>query len=95
MKSRITVEYARKILNKDGIKYTDEEIEEIIVTLEKLAHITIEHIENTTRVKKIFSDGLSIEDAKKQLAIEGLHYDTKALTLIKEDMLQSEVSEKS
>lgn len=86
MKPAITIEKARKLMNKDGISYTDEEIEKIIITLQKLAEVFYSYYHSTKRAKKLFAKGLSIDDAKKQLAIEGLHYDIYALQSIKKKM---------
>jgi hypothetical protein len=95
MKSRLTIEEVRKSLGKDSANYTDEQVTEIIGSLVKLSNICYDYWENTCHVQKLFSDGLSIEDAQTLLAKEGLHYDTKALKSIKQDMEQSGTLKKS
>ena len=88
----MTISKARKILKKG--EYTDEEIEKIIILLEKLALIEYDSFQNTMQVEQLYQEGLTIEEAKKKLAEEGLIYDDRALMLIKEKMDKKTVQNK-
>lgn len=85
----MTITEARKLLGKEFESKTDEQIQGIIDFLRRLAEICYESFKNTQRVQTLYKDGYSLEDAKKQLALEGLHYDDRALQSIKEGMLKN------